>query len=184
MRKKAPQYSSGFVDRDLADIRKEGKLSKDEFAVAMFLINNKLAGKELPSSLSQSMIPPSLRNHSAVTQPQSKRSVYEAYDRSTNSSPISPPLLLLRRCHKGLVRCLWGQPSCHGPSCRPPAVLLCLSTQPGGIGKRASSSFERAQPRRTPFAPDQPASRSYTWCYRRRRIWLNSVWLSTRSHGR
>lgn len=74
--KNAPRYSSGFANRDLADIRKEGKLSKDEFAVAMFLINNKLAGKDLPSSLSQSMIPPSLRNHSAVTQPQSKRSFY------------------------------------------------------------------------------------------------------------
>jgi epidermal growth factor receptor substrate 15 len=48
--------------RDLADIRKEGKLGKDEFAVAMFLINNKLAGKELPGTLPQSMIPPSLRS--------------------------------------------------------------------------------------------------------------------------
>jgi epidermal growth factor receptor substrate 15 len=46
----------------LADIRKEGKLGKDEFAVAMFLINNKLAGKELPGTLPQSMIPPSLRS--------------------------------------------------------------------------------------------------------------------------
>ena len=69
---RATRSLSEFCYRDLADIRKEGKLTKDEFAVAMFLINNKLAGKELPSSLSQSMIPPSLRNHSAVAPPQSK----------------------------------------------------------------------------------------------------------------
>ena len=48
--------------RDLADIRHEGRLTRDEFAVAMHLINTKLAGQEVPSSLPTSLIPPSLRD--------------------------------------------------------------------------------------------------------------------------
>ncbi|WVR03606.1 hypothetical protein IAU60_000598 [Kwoniella sp. DSM 27419] len=47
---------------DLADIRKEGKLTRDEFAVAMHLINTKLAGQDIPSSLPNSLVPPSLRD--------------------------------------------------------------------------------------------------------------------------
>lgn len=47
---------------DLADIRKEGKLTRDEFAVAMHLINLKLAGQEIPTSLPVSLVPPSLRD--------------------------------------------------------------------------------------------------------------------------
>lgn len=46
---------------DLADIRGEGRLNREEFAVAMRLIQDKLAGKELPGSLSMGMVPPSLR---------------------------------------------------------------------------------------------------------------------------
>ncbi|WWC66844.1 uncharacterized protein I206_100751 [Kwoniella pini CBS 10737] len=47
---------------DLADIRKEGKLTRDEFAVAMHLINSKLAGQDVPSSLPNTLVPPSLRD--------------------------------------------------------------------------------------------------------------------------
>ncbi|RXK38705.1 hypothetical protein M231_04015 [Tremella mesenterica] len=46
---------------DLADIRREGKLTRDEFAVAMHLINSKLEGKDLPTILPRSLVPPSLR---------------------------------------------------------------------------------------------------------------------------
>ncbi|WVQ76203.1 hypothetical protein IAR50_005867 [Cryptococcus sp. DSM 104548] len=48
---------------DLADIRQEGKLTRDEFAVAMHLINAKLAGQETPATLPMSLIPPSLREN-------------------------------------------------------------------------------------------------------------------------
>lgn len=47
--------------RDLADIRHEGKLTRDEFAVAMHLINTKLAGQDVPTTVPNSLIPPSLR---------------------------------------------------------------------------------------------------------------------------
>jgi epidermal growth factor receptor substrate 15 len=66
--------------RDLADIRREGKLGKDEFAVAMFLINNKLAGKDLPTMLPQSMIPPSLRG--------------QVLNANQSESVIPPPIAL------------------------------------------------------------------------------------------
>nr|ODN87640.1 hypothetical protein L203_03421 [Cryptococcus depauperatus CBS 7841] len=53
---------------DLADIRKEGNLTRDEFAVAMHLINQKLAGQDPPSSLPISLVPPSLREDFAGKQ--------------------------------------------------------------------------------------------------------------------
>lgn len=43
---------------DLADINCDGKLTKEEFAVAMYLIRGKLAGKEIPDQLPPSLIPP------------------------------------------------------------------------------------------------------------------------------
>ncbi|KAN0062871.1 hypothetical protein ACQY0O_004692 [Thecaphora frezii] len=47
---------------DLSDITQTGTLNKDEFAVAMHLINQQLAGKELPQQLAPSLIPPSMRS--------------------------------------------------------------------------------------------------------------------------
>ncbi|KAG9093030.1 hypothetical protein FS749_015201, partial [Ceratobasidium sp. UAMH 11750] len=46
---------------DLADLNKDGKLTRDGFAVAMHLINGKLAGREIPAELPPSLIPPSFR---------------------------------------------------------------------------------------------------------------------------
>ncbi|KAG8779755.1 hypothetical protein FRC12_023852 [Ceratobasidium sp. 428] len=46
---------------DLADLNKDGKLTRDGFAVAMHLINGKLAGREIPAELPQSLIPPGFR---------------------------------------------------------------------------------------------------------------------------
>jgi epidermal growth factor receptor substrate 15 len=46
---------------DLADINSEGQLSRDEFAVAMYLIRQQRKGDQLPTILPPSLIPPSLR---------------------------------------------------------------------------------------------------------------------------
>ncbi|GJE86804.1 EF-hand protein [Phanerochaete sordida] len=43
---------------DLADMNHDGKLTREEFAVAMFLIRSKLAGKEVPDRLPPSLVPP------------------------------------------------------------------------------------------------------------------------------
>lgn len=73
---------------DLADIRKEGKLSKDEFAVAMFLINNKLSGHELPTALSQSTIPPSLRSQSGPAKNDITKDLFDVFG---DSPPATGP---------------------------------------------------------------------------------------------
>ncbi|KAI9504746.1 hypothetical protein BX070DRAFT_189954, partial [Coemansia spiralis] len=46
---------------ELSDINHSGKLSRDEFAVAMHLINSKLAGNEIPDKLPATLVPPSMR---------------------------------------------------------------------------------------------------------------------------
>jgi epidermal growth factor receptor substrate 15 len=51
--------------RDLSDLNKDGKLTRDGFAVAMHLINGKLAGREIPAELPLSLIPPSFRTNGA-----------------------------------------------------------------------------------------------------------------------
>ncbi|CAO3614590.1 unnamed protein product [Mucor hiemalis] len=43
---------------DLSDIQQRGALSRDEFAVAMYLIHKRLAGEQLPQSLPKTLIPP------------------------------------------------------------------------------------------------------------------------------
>ncbi|KAG5637716.1 hypothetical protein H0H81_003480 [Sphagnurus paluster] len=46
---------------DLADINNDGHLTRDGFAIAMFLIQRKLAGSDIPLSLPSSLTPPSMR---------------------------------------------------------------------------------------------------------------------------
>ncbi|EPQ58260.1 hypothetical protein GLOTRDRAFT_57058 [Gloeophyllum trabeum ATCC 11539] len=50
---------------DLADINNDGRLTRDGFAVAMHLIQGKLAGKEIPATLPLSLIPPSMRTNAS-----------------------------------------------------------------------------------------------------------------------
>ncbi|XP_040065308.1 EH domain-containing protein 3-like [Ixodes scapularis] len=45
----------------LSDIEKDGMLDADEFALAMYLINIKLAGHDLPTELPRHLVPPSKR---------------------------------------------------------------------------------------------------------------------------
>jgi epidermal growth factor receptor substrate 15 len=77
--------------RDLADIRKEGKLNKDEFAVAMYLINKKLGGVDPPAVLPMSLIPPSLREQGkgqgqSQGQSQTQRDLFDLF---ADSPPAS-----------------------------------------------------------------------------------------------
>jgi epidermal growth factor receptor substrate 15 len=74
--------------RDLADIRKEGKLNKDEFAVALYLINKKLGGIEVPTTLPNSLIPPSLRG-GAEQQQQPSQTQRDLFDLFADSPPAA-----------------------------------------------------------------------------------------------
>ncbi|KAI5983758.1 hypothetical protein EDD15DRAFT_1834720 [Pisolithus albus] len=46
---------------DLADINNDGRLTRDGFAVALHLIQGKLAGKDVPNTLPPTLVPPSMR---------------------------------------------------------------------------------------------------------------------------
>ena len=45
----------------LSDVDQDGMLDSDEFALAMHLINIKMEGHDLPSTLPEHLIPPSKR---------------------------------------------------------------------------------------------------------------------------
>lgn len=46
----------------LSNIDQDGQLDRDEFAVAMFLIDHKLAGNDLPDVIPERLVPPSKRS--------------------------------------------------------------------------------------------------------------------------
>ena len=56
-------------------INHDGRLTRDAFAVAMHLIRSNLSGKDVPSTLSPTLVPPSMR-----AMP------------SASSAPSSPPV--------------------------------------------------------------------------------------------
>ncbi|RPD65853.1 hypothetical protein L227DRAFT_123328 [Lentinus tigrinus ALCF2SS1-6] len=63
---------------DLSDLNNDGRLTRDGFAVAMHLIQGKLAGREIPASLPASLIPPSMRGSVGASQPPAQPAVPEA----------------------------------------------------------------------------------------------------------
>ncbi len=110
--------AEALIHRDLADIRKEGKLTREEFAVAMHLINDKLAGKPLPSTLPMSTVPPGLRSQVAAQSGTGESdathaisAIYHCYvtRRSTNSRP---------------PRRVWRLATCYGDPTTTAIVLL------------------------------------------------------------
>ena len=73
--------------RDLSDLNKNGRLTRDGFAVAFYLIQSKLAGKALPATLPLSLVPPSLRGNAQPIPPH--QSAQEIQDLLWDDSP--PP---------------------------------------------------------------------------------------------
>ena len=73
---------------DLADINSEGRLNRDEFAVAMHLIRQQMANKDgsatLPQTLPSNLIPPSMRRQ-PVAPPQSTAPTFD------NAANITKP---------------------------------------------------------------------------------------------
>ncbi|KAK3835624.1 MAG: hypothetical protein J3R72DRAFT_212489 [Linnemannia gamsii] len=70
---------------DLADITQSGRLGKDEFAVAMLLINRRNASNApIPETLPLSLVPPSLRKQ--VTQPKSAFSEIDIFSLSDDKA--------------------------------------------------------------------------------------------------
>lgn len=78
---------------DLSDIQQRGALSRDEFAVAMYLIHKRLAGDQLPQTLPKSLIPPSNQLQSPFTNVVSSPSLFAASPAITQRSVIDNDLL-------------------------------------------------------------------------------------------
>jgi epidermal growth factor receptor substrate 15 len=91
---------------DLADIKSEGQLSRDEFAVAMYLIRQQRIQDRtpLPSALPPNLIPPSMRNQVGVppvsapepppTAPQPKSAADDLFGLDAFSAPAPVPAQL------------------------------------------------------------------------------------------
>lgn len=125
---------------DLADINSEGRLSRDEFAVAMYLIRqerSKPAGAaSLPAFLPQALIPPSLRN-----QPRpAPQTTAPAFDNAANTSQLP----------KSAAEDLFGLDA-SPPKPTPPAPIQTaqMTGPPPAFGASAS---------RDPFAVNKPSS--------------------------
>lgn len=50
-----------FCFRGLCDVGQTGKLNSEQFALAMWFVQQKVQGKDLPNALTPEMMPPSLR---------------------------------------------------------------------------------------------------------------------------
>lgn len=57
------------IYRRLVDINGDGRLGRDEFAVALHLIRERGAGRGLPEILPPSLVPPSMRHPVSPTPP-------------------------------------------------------------------------------------------------------------------
>ncbi|TBU28904.1 hypothetical protein BD311DRAFT_757422 [Dichomitus squalens] len=92
---------------DLADLNNDGRLTREGFAVAMHLIQGKLAGKEIPTAIPQSLVPPSMRG-------------------ALGAAPSQPPQPAVPEAIKDL---LWDDsppPSATAPA--PPSIFQPQST--------------------------------------------------------
>ncbi|KAI0637253.1 hypothetical protein C8Q77DRAFT_1051385 [Trametes polyzona] len=80
---------------DLSDLNNDGRLTRDGFAVAMHLIQGKLAGKDIPTSLPLSLVPPAMRGSGSALAGPSQPAVPEAikdllWDDSPPASATAP----------------------------------------------------------------------------------------------
>jgi len=55
-----------MICRTLCDIKQSGKLNSEQFALSMWLINQKLQGIDPPPALTPEMVPPSFRTKPPV----------------------------------------------------------------------------------------------------------------------
>ncbi|KAI0933818.1 hypothetical protein AcV5_005864 [Taiwanofungus camphoratus] len=84
---------------DLSDLNNDGRLTRDGFAVAMHLIQAKLGGKDIPTSLPPTLVPLSMRTPTAVpavfTQPSVPDSIRDLIwdDTPPASATVSQPVL-------------------------------------------------------------------------------------------
>ncbi|KAI0385465.1 hypothetical protein F5Y04DRAFT_186234 [Hypomontagnella monticulosa] len=134
---------------DLADINSEGRLTKDTFAVAMYLIRQQRSRRELPlpTSLPPNLIPPSLRN-----QPRPPPIGPSPFDAPAPSPPPAPPQ------SKSAIDDLFGLDA--SPSPAPPQIPVSTggSVPRDPFASGAPGSPVRTSPTVNTFKPFVPSS--------------------------
>ncbi|QIX01843.1 hypothetical protein AMS68_007360 [Peltaster fructicola] len=132
---------------DLADIRSEGHLNKDEFAVAMYLIRQQRGpnAAPLPAFLPPALIPPSMRKQNI--QQQTQQTTAPAFE--TVSEPKTMP--------KSAADDLFGLDEPSQPS-QPPLAPLAPQTQKSVDPFETSSPSSPASPVRFQPQPQQANS--------------------------
>lgn len=130
---------------DLSDINSAGHLTRDEFAVAMYLIRQQRGRKDggsLPDTLPPNLIPPRMRTQNGRAPPIQEESPFDV-------TPAQAPQMA-----KSAADDLFGLDALSAPA--PPPVQLAHST--GG-----SNSFAGADPfgnARSPITPSSPTGSS------------------------
>lgn len=145
---------------DLADIRSEGRLNKDEFAVAMYLIRQQRTKRDgvntLPAVLPASLIPPSLRN---FVRPTTAGGAFDAVPGSAFSPPKPQPPPVARA---SALDDLFGLDDPQPPA--PAQVAIgtggSAANDPfgSGISPAGPSSPARPSPQASTFKPFVPSS--------------------------
>jgi epidermal growth factor receptor substrate 15 len=129
-------------------LNNDGKLTRDGFAVAMHLIQGKLAGKEIPTTLPSSLIPPSFRTSQPTHQPLAP--VNELSDLLFDVEPVQPTQPALAPHQTGSFAPLQPQRTGGLSSPPPPAATIDkspFSTAPvqshptGGYPARSTSTI-------------------------------------------
>ncbi|TFK55038.1 hypothetical protein OE88DRAFT_1653662 [Heliocybe sulcata] len=139
---------------DLADMNNDGRLTRDGFAVAMHLIQAKLAGKDIPASLPLSLIPPSMRgkvNAAPFAVPPSSPPAVEPLrdllwdDTPASATSATPTLQPQRTGALSPQHTAAATPSFSSPA---PAPSAFASPAPTGsaYGTPASAPFSQADP--------------------------------------
>ncbi|KII88893.1 hypothetical protein PLICRDRAFT_40530 [Plicaturopsis crispa FD-325 SS-3] len=123
---------------DLSDINNDGHLTRDGFAVAMHLIQGKLAGKDIPATLPPSLVPPSMRSKASPfapppPQPQEPQRDLLWDDTPPPSATAPPTQSILQPQSTGS----FGQPSVFSAKPAPPQKAPAPASQdPFGFGGR------------------------------------------------
>ncbi|KAK4142000.1 uncharacterized protein C8A04DRAFT_38654 [Dichotomopilus funicola] len=154
---------------DLADVHSEGRLTRDEFAVAMYLIRQqrtKRDGSALPTTLPANLIPPSLRT--PQQQQQSQQQQQQARPRTANSASAFDPPPAARppppQQKPSAMDDLFGLDDIHPPA---PAQVPVRTggSAPGdpfasslSLSPKAPSSPARPSPSASTFRPFVPSS--------------------------
>ncbi|POS76531.1 UBA/TS-N domain-containing protein [Diaporthe helianthi] len=147
---------------DLADINSEGRLSRDEFAVAMYLIRQqRMKQGELPQALPANLIPPSMRAHA---RPSTATNAFDAPPPQQTPVQQPPPPK-----PASALDDLFGLESAPGPappqSSVPTGAPVLNDPFAGSASPLAPASPARASPTATgssfkPFVPSSSFGRS------------------------